>query len=96
MNTTLTGFSVLLTVLLELAKKLGWVSDGLGGKISLIGNAAIVGIGIFAGQLGYDLSSYDAAALTTSNLVTQFVVLFGTSWFTWKGLKVSGLSARPD
>ena len=96
MNTSLAGFAVLLTVLLEFAKKAGWLSDGLGGKIAIIGNALIVAGALFAGQLGYDLSSYDKVALSASTLVTQLVTLFGVSWLTFKGLKVSGLSARPD
>jgi len=94
MNTTLTGFAILLTAVLEVGKKLGWVGDDLGGKIALIGNALIVATGLFAGQLGYDLSSYDKVAETVATLLTQLVVLFGASWITWKGLKVSGLGAR--
>ena len=94
MNTTLTGFAILLTVVLELAKKLNWLPDDLGGKIALVGNALIVAAGLFAGQLGYDLSAYDKVAETVAGLLTQLVALFAMSWVTWKGLKVSGLSAR--
>ena len=94
MNTNLAGFAILLTAVLEVAKRLGWVSDGLGGKIALVGNALIVAGGLFAGQLGYDLSAYDKTAETVASLLTQLVTLFGVSWLTWKGLKVAGLSAR--
>ena len=94
MDTTLPGFAVLITVLLELAKKLNWLPDDLGGKAAIVANALLVAIALVVGQLGYDLSGYDKVAATVATLVSQLVVLFGVSWLTWKGLKVSGLSAR--
>lgn len=96
MNTTLTGFAALITVLLEVAKKAGWLPDTYGGKIAVIANALLLAGALVSGQLGYDLSSYDKIASTVATLVTQLVVLFGVSWFTFKGLRVTGLSARPE
>lgn len=94
MDTTLPGFAVLITVLLEVAKKLGWLPDSVGGKAAVVANALLVAVALVVGQLGYDLSGYDKVAATVAALVSQLVVLFGVSWITWKGMKVSGLSAR--
>ena len=94
MDTTLPGFAVLITVLLEVAKKLNWLPDSVGGKAAIVANALLVAVALIVGQLGYDLSGYDKVATTVAALVTQLVALFGVSWLTWKGLKVTGLSAR--
>ena len=94
MNTTLPGFAILITVVLEVAKKFNWLPDDVGGKAAIVANALLVAVALVVGQLGYDLSDYDKVATTVAALVTQLVALVGVSWITWKGLKVTGLSAR--
>lgn len=94
MDTTLPGFSVLITVLLEVAKKLGWLPDDWGGKVAIIANGLLIAAALTLGQLGYDVSGYDKVAATAATLLSQLVLLVGVSWLTQKGLKATGLSAR--
>lgn len=94
MDTTLPGFSILITVLLEVAKKFGWLPDDWGGKVAIIANGLLIAAALVLGQLGYDVSGYDKVAATVATLLSQLVLLVGVSWLTHKGLKATGLSAR--
>jgi len=85
----LVGFGALLSILLEILKRFGVLPDGASGKVALIGSAVVVALGAFFNALSWDVRQYDTLAQAFATLLAMVLTMFGSAFFTHKGLRAA-------
>jgi hypothetical protein len=73
----LAGVAALIAALVNVLKYFDVVSDGNAGNVSLALNAAVFGVFVIGGVIGFDLAGFDGLAASIATVLAALLSLLG-------------------